>query len=551
MRYGAEQEDPWWYIPENLRIRYDQEYVSIPNAARIAARRFPGAEALVDAGQRWTFADLEQAMLASVRSVLALGVRPGDRVALWAPNSARWVIAALGILGAGAVLVPVNTRFKGREAAYILNKSEACALFVVTDFLAQDYVEMLRSADPGSPLLGPGRTVTLSGPTGPGQRSWDEFIAAGSAVRAEQATAAIDAVRGESLSDIMFTSGTTGNPKGVRLTHAQSLRAHGWFAKMMDFRPGDRYLIIPPFFHTFGYKAGWMACIVHGVTIVPQETFDLDEVLRKIAAERITVLLGPPTVIQAVLDAHGGHDVSTLRVIMASATTVPPELLRRVRDELEPEVIHGGYGLTEATSLVTTIVPEADDFEHIATTVGRPSWDVEVRLVDDAGRDVPPGTPGEILVRGYCVMDGYWEDPEKTAEVIDADGWLHTGDIGTMDADRYVRITDRKKDMILVGGFNVYPAEVERILGEHPAVSAIAVVGVSDQRLGEVPAAFVVRAAGASLTGQEFLAWAALQIANFKVPRHVFFVADLPRNASMKVLKGELRAQLYDLLPRL
>jgi acyl-CoA synthetase (AMP-forming)/AMP-acid ligase II len=355
-------------------------------------------------------------------------------------------------------------------------------------------------------------------------------------------------VHGDTLSDIMFTSGTTGHPKGVRLTHAQSLRAHGWFAKMMDFRPGDRYLIIPPFFHTFGYKAGWMACIVHGVTVLPQATFDLEEVIRKIETERISILLGPPTVIQAVLDAQDGRDFSSLRVIMASATIVPPELLRRVRDELKPEVIHGGYGLTEATSLVTTTVAGADDFEHIATTVGRPSWDVEVRVVDNEGRDVPAGNPGEILARGYNVMDGYWEDPEKTAEVIDADGWLHTGDVGTMDAGGYVRITDRKKDMILVGGFNVYPAEVERILGQHPAVSAIAVVGVPDERLGEVPAAFVVPVAGASLAEREFLAWAAGQIANFKVPRHAFLVADLPRNASMKVLKGELRAQAGDLL---
>jgi acyl-CoA synthetase (AMP-forming)/AMP-acid ligase II len=546
----AESEDPWWYTPEELRIRYDQEFVSIPNAVRISARRFPYAEALIDEGRRWTFAELEEAMLSSVRSVLALGVQPGDRVAIWAPNSARWIISALGILGAGAILVPVNTRFKGREAAYILNRSGTSALFVVTDFLSHDYLGMLQAADPDSPLLKPGRTVVLSGAAPAGQPSWDEFLAAGSAVRPEKAAAAVDAVRGDGLSDIMFTSGTTGHPKGVRLTHAQSLRAHGWFAKMMDFRPGDRHLIIPPFFHCFGYKAGWMASIVHGVTIVPQATFDLDEVIAKIVAERISILLGPPTVIQAVLDARHGHDVSSLRVIMASAAIVPPELLRRVRDELKPEVIHTGYGLTEATAMVTSSVPGVDDIDHVTTTVGRPAWDVEVRLVDDDGRDVPPGTPGEILVRGYCVMDSYWEDAEKTAEVIDADGWLHTGDIGTMDKDRYVRITDRKKDMILVGGFNVYPAEVERILGEHPAVNAIAVIGVPDQRLGEVPAAFVVRATGASLTEPDFLEWAASQIANFKVPRHVVFASELPRNASMKVVKGELRAQARNLIPR-
>jgi acyl-CoA synthetase (AMP-forming)/AMP-acid ligase II len=334
----------------------------------------------------------------------------------------------------------------------------------------------------------------------------------------------------------------------VRLTHAQSLRAHGWYAKLMDFRAGDRYLIIPPFFHTFGYKAGWMACIVHGVTILPQAVFDVEDVMRTIETERVSILLGPPTVFQAILDAPRGHDFSSLRVVMASSTLTPPELLRRVRDELKPDVIANGYGLTEATSLVTAAAPSIDDFEHIVTTVGRPAWDVEVRLADEHGHDVAAGTPGELLVRGYGVMAGYWEDPEKTADVIDAAGWLHTGDIATRDAAGYVTITDRKKDMVLVGGFNVYPAEVERILGQHPDVAAIAVVGAADARLGEVPVAFVVPVPGTRLTEQEFLSWAAERIANFKLPRRAFLVEELPRNASMKVIKGELRARLPTLM---
>ena len=541
-------DDQWGYIPDELRIRYDEEFASIPDVVRAAARRFPDMEALVDGEERWSFTDLDAAMRASVRSVLAMGVRPGDRVALWAPNSARWIIAALGILGAGGILVPVNTRFKGQEAAYVLEKSGATALFVVTDFLDTDYVGMLRAADPGSPVLRPGRTVALSGPAAPPLVPWAEFLAAGDAVPVAAADAAIDAVRGETVSDLMFTSGTTGHPKGVRLTHAQSLRAHGWYAKLMDFRAGDRYLIIPPFFHTFGYKAGWMACIVHGVTILPQAVFDVADVMRTIETERVSILLGPPTVFQAVLDAPRDHDFSSLRVVMASSTLTPPELLRRVRDELKPDVIANGYGLTEATSLVTAAAPSIDDFEHIVTTVGRPAWDVEVRLVDDHGHDVPAGTPGELLVRGYGVMAGYWEDPEKTAEVIDAAGWLHTGDIATKDAAGYVTITDRKKDMVLVGGFNVYPAEVERILGKHPDVAAIAVVGATDARLGEVPVAFVVPVPGTGLTEQEFLSWAAERISNFKLPRRAFLVAELPRNASLKVIKGELRARLPTLM---
>jgi HIP---CoA ligase len=284
------------------------------------------------------------------------------------------------------------------------------------------------------------------------------------------------------------------------------------------------------------------------VTIIPQAVFDVEDVMRTIETERVSILLGPPTVFQAILDAPRGYDFSSLRVMMASSTLTPPELLRRVRDEIKPDVIANGYGLTEATSLVTAAAPSIDDFEHIVTTVGRPAWDVEVRLVDDHGHDVPAGTPGELLVRGYGVMAGYWEDPEKTAEVIDAGGWLHTGDIATRDADGYVTITDRKKDMVLVGGFNVYPAEVERILGKHRDVAAVAVVGAADVRLGEVPVAFVVPVPGAGLTEQEFLSWAAERIANFKLPRRAFLVEELPRNASMKVIKGELRARLPTLM---
>ncbi|MBY8862939.1 AMP-binding protein [Nocardia sp. CA2R105] len=533
--------DQWSHIPDDLRIRYDRDLVSIPNAVRAAAERFGSLEALVDGDVRMTFAQLETAMIDSVRAVIALGVEPGDRVAIWAPNSFHWIVAALGIQGAGGVLVPINTRFKGGEAAFVLRKSDARALVTMTDFLGNDYPEMLRAVDPSVSALD--RVVVASGEVGPGQLSWDRFLARGrEAVTVAQANAAIDAVRSDDLSDIMFTSGTTGQPKGVMLSHGQSLRAHGWLAKVMDFRAGDRYLIIPPFFHTFGYKAGWMACIVHGVCSIPQRVFDIDAVLRTVADERVSILLGPPTMYQDILDRGSrGEDVSSLRVTMPSAAMVPPDLFRRIATELGAEIVHSGYGLTEATSLVTATVPRVDDVEDIASTVGRAAWDVELRVVDDEGHDVPTGEAGELLVRGYNVMRGYWEDPEQTAEVIDADGWLRTGDVVAMDERGYIRIMDRKKDVVVVGGFNVYPAEVERMLGEHPSVAEIAVVGVSDARMGEVPVAFVVPRPLAALTEAEFRAWAAEKIANFKVPRRVMLVDALPRNASMKVLKNALR----------
>ena len=536
--------DPWWYVPDAARTRHDLECGSIPNALRLTARRTPDAEALVGEDGRRTFAQLEDDMHAAVRAVLALGVRPGDRVGLWGPNSGRWVIAALGILGAGAVLVPLNTRFKGEEAAYVLRKSGASALFVTADFLGVDYLAMLADADPEIDV----RTVLLSGSGAVGALDWAAFVAGGVAVAHSDAVAAIDAVGMDSLSDIMFTSGTTGHPKGVQLTHGQSLRAHGFYSKLMDFRPGDRYLVIPPFFHTFGYKAGWMACLVHGATIIPQRTFDIDEVLDTMERERVSILFGPPTVFQGLLDSprRASADLSALRTTMAASTVVPRGLLERIRDELHPESMWTGYGLTEATSLVTTTLAD-DDFEHLATTAGRPALDVEVRIVDDAGVQLAAGEPGEIVVRGYNVTSGYWDEPEWTAETIDADGWLHTGDVGTLDDQGYLRITDRKKDMILVGGFNVYPAEVERILGRYEGLGSIAVVSAPDARLGEVPVAFLVPAPGATIEEAAFLSWARDRIANFKCPRRAHVVDQLPRNASMKVLKTELRALAREL----
>ncbi len=535
--------DPWWYLPAEARVRYDLECGSIPNALRLTARRMPDAEALVAEDGRRTFAELAADMEQAVRAVLARGIEPGDRVALWGPNSGRWLLAALGILGAGGVLVPLNTRFKGEEAAYVLRKSGARLLFATTDFLDTDYLGLLRGADADLGVLRPGGTVVLSGTPGPGALGWDEFLSGAATVEPATARAAIDAVRPEWLSDIMFTSGTTGHPKGVQLTHGQSLRSHGFYSKLMGFRAGDRYLVVPPFFHTFGYKAGWMACLLHGVTILPQLTFDVEQVLDTMERERVSILFGPPTIFQGLLDSprRAAADLSALRMTMAASTVVPARLLERIRDELRPESMWTGYGLTEATSLVTTTIA-SDDFEHLATTTGRPAWDVEVQVVDDDGAAVATGQPGEIVVRGFNVMSGYWDEPEQTAAAIDADGWLHTGDIGTLDEQGYLRITDRKKDMILVGGFNVYPAEVERLLGRYDGLESIAVVSAPDERLGEVPVAFLLPAPGATIDETAFLSWAREHIANFKCPRRAHVVAELPRNASMKVLKNELRA---------
>jgi acyl-CoA synthetase (AMP-forming)/AMP-acid ligase II len=314
-------------------------------------------------------------------------------------------------------------------------------------------------------------------------------------------------------------------------THAQTLRAYAVWAQVVGLREGDRYLVINPFFHGFGYKAGWLAAIMVGATIIPQRVLDVPELLDVIRRERVTVLPGTPTLYQTMLEhpRYSRDGTASLRLAVTGAATVPPALLQRIKAELGFETIVTGYGLTESSAIVSMCRYD-DDPEVVATTVGHPLPGLEVRIAD-----------GEILVRGYTVMQGYLDDPEQTAAVIDADGWLHTGDIGVLDDDGRLRITDRLKDMVIVGGFNVYPAEVERVLAEHPTIAQVAVIGIPDGRLGEVPAAFVVPRTGTAATGDEIMNWARDKLANYKLPRKVWVVDSLPLNASGKVLKTVLR----------
>jgi acyl-CoA synthetase (AMP-forming)/AMP-acid ligase II len=516
--------------------------VSIPGLVQARARDFGDREALVDddGTVRLTFERLADVMLRSTRAAIAAGLQPGDRASVWAPNMHQWIGAALGILGAGGVVVPLNTRFKGQEAAYVLGKSRARMLFTVTDFLDTDYVEMLRSSGVDLPALE--TIVVLRGAAPAGTITAQDYLAAGEAVDATGAQARIDAIRSDDLADLIFTSGTTGHPKGVMLTHGQSLRVYEAWTDVVGLREGDRYLIVNPFFHTFGYKAGWFSCILRGATIVPFQVFDVPKVLEMVAKEQITVLPGPPTLLQGVLDfpERSTYDLSTLRLTITGAAAVPVKLIERLRDEMTFETIITGYGLTETTG-TAAMCRHDDDPETIANWSGRAIPDTELRVVDDAGSEVPRGAPGEVVVRGYHVMQGYFEEPEATAATIDADGWLHTGDIAVMDERGYIRITDRKKDMFIAGGFNAYPAEIENLMLANEALAQVAVVGVPDERLGEVGYAFVVPRPGANVDPEELIAWSRERMANFKVPRYVEVVDALPLNASGKVLKYELR----------
>ncbi|WP_327432398.1 AMP-binding protein [Streptomyces sp. NBC_01236] len=519
-------------------MRYDDTFLSIPHAIRIASRSFGDDTALIDGSRRWSFRELEQQMAEAVKATVALGVEPGDRVGLCAPNSAEWIFAALGIQGAGGVIVPLNTRFKAAEISYILRKSGAKAL-IASPFLGNDYIAELRKTDPGLPALR--KTVSIP--------AWPEFLLGGRGVSTSLVHDLIDRLTPDDVSDVMFTSGTTGHPKGVVLTHGQSLRAYGWMAEEYTFARSDSFLIIPPFFHCFGYKAGWLASLMHGVTVIPMPVFDAGRALDIIARERVSILLGPPTIFQDLIrhPDRPSYDLSSLRVSMTGGTTIPESLIRAMKSELSFDIVMSAYGLTESTALVTT-TRIGDSEETVARTTGRVIPEVEIRIADgessDAGgKGAPPGQDGEVLVRGYNVTRGYWEDPEATAAAIDPDGWLRTGDIGRLDEDGNLSIVDRKKDMYIVGGFNAYPAEIEKLLLGHELIEQAAVIGVPDERLGEVGCAFVVVKPGHHVTEKDVVEWARENMANFKVPRHVRFSGQLPCNASQKVLKDELRAR--------
>jgi acyl-CoA synthetase (AMP-forming)/AMP-acid ligase II len=525
---------------------------TIPGLLARAAQLWPDAEALVEGDLRLTFAELADQATASVRAAMAAGIEPGDRAAIWAPNISEWIVAALGVLGAGGVVVPINTRFKGDEAGHVLQKSGAKVLFLVTEFLGVEYGTMLMEAmgypaghdQPVSGLPDLKRIVALRGEAPPG-RDWASYLAGvdGIALPTEEEAAARTAsVAATDLSDLIFTSGTTGKPKGVMCTHRQSVRVFEAWSGIVGLTAGDRYLVVMPFFHTFGYKAGWVACLLRGAAIVPQLTFDLDEVLAAIDRERITMLPGAPTMYQAMLEHpdRDRHDLSSLRLAVTGAAAAPIEMVRRMRNELTFKNVITAYGLTECTGTATAC-RAGDDPEVIATTSGRAIPEVEVRIVDDGGAELPRGEPGEIVVRGYNVMQGYWDEPEQTAEAIDGDGWLHTGDIGVMDADGYIDITDRKKDMYIRGGENVYPAEVEGMLVEHPSIAQAAVIGLPDERWGEVGLAYVIPRNEAEVDPAEVVSWAKGRMANYKVPAQVQVVDALPLNAAGKVLKYELR----------
>lgn len=515
-----------------------QQYVArtLPQVVADAAARYDQRLAITDGDVQLTYAALDAARVQSARAFVAAGLEKGDRIAIWAPNIYQWIIAAIGAQSVGVVLVPLNTRYKGPEAAYTIRASGAKMIFTVGEFLGARYADML--AEQSLPSLQ--RIVTFSGAAA-GCQSWEAFLAAGEAVSIDEVSRRALALTPEDTLDILFTSGTTGNPKGVVTGHGQNIRTFETWSATVGLRSDDNYLIINPFFHSFGYKAGWLAAIISGAHILPVLNFDLDSVLAQIERDHISMIPGPPTIYQSLL-AHPKRtqfNLSSLRLAVTGAAPVPVELVRQMREVLGFEVVVTAYGLTESCGVVS-ICRADDSAERISHSSGCAMEGTEIQCVDKEGQRVAPGVDGEIWARGFNVMQHYFNNAEATAEALTSDGWLKTGDVGVMDEAGYIRITGRIKEMFIVGGFNCYPAEIENTLCDMPGIARAAVIGIPDERMGEVAKAFVVRAADTQPDEAAVIEWARTQMANYKVPRTVIFLDELPMNAGGKVDKAEL-----------
>ncbi|MBV1917982.1 MAG: FadD3 family acyl-CoA ligase [Sphingomonadaceae bacterium] len=518
-----------------------------------AAQEFGDQAAIVTDEVTVSFTQLADLAAEAATAFMAMGLERDDRVALWAPNSMNWIIACLGLQCAGGVLVPINTRYKGDEVKHILERSQARLLVTVKSFLGVDYPALLRSAAgpasakrPVSELADLEQIVLLDDEGSGADLGWRSFLEAGLDVKPQAVRQRMQSLAPSDNMDLMFTSGTTGNPKGVLMTHLQNLETYRKFAKVIQFRRDDKYLMVNPYFHAFGYKAGIIAALLVGMTMYPQAVFSADEAMAQIEREKIAVFPAAPTIYQMILNHpdFSKYDLSSLRVSVTGSASVPVELIKRMQSEMSFEHIHVGWGLTEACG-VGTMTRAGDPPDKISGTTGPALYpELELIIADEGSNELPVGEQGEILLRGMSVMNAYFGDEAATAEALDADGWLHTGDIGVLDEEGYLKVTDRKKDMYIVGGFNAYPAEIENTMLGFTKIAQVAVVGVPHDRLGEVGIAFVVLRSGETATGDEILKWCRDKMANFKVPRQVIFRPELPLNAANKVRKDILRSSV-------
>ena len=510
------------------------------NFARIA-REHAGREALVEVptGRRWTYAELDRDVDALARGLLGAGVAKGDRVGIWSPNCAEWTIVQYATAKIGAILVNVNPAYRTHELAYALNQSGLRLLVSATEFKSSDYRAMVDEVRHDCRALE--RVVFLGTP------DWDDLLAGGDAVPAGAVAERMSTLDNGDAINIQYTSGTTGYPKGATLSHRNILNNGFFTTETIGFTHEDRLCIPVPFYHCFGMVMGNLGCTTHGATmVIPAPGFDPATTLQAVADERCTGLYGVPTMFIAMqnLPDFGSYDLSTLRTGVMAGSICPVEVMKRCISDMHMEGVSIAYGMTE-TSPVSCQTRSDDDLDRRTATVGRVHPHVEVKVVDPVtGGTVERGQAGELCTRGYSVMLGYWDDPEKTAEAIDADGWMHTGDLAVMREDGYCNIVGRIKDMVIRGGENIYPREIEEFLYTHPDVEDVQVVGVPDERYGEELCAWVRMRDGAGpLDADGVRAFATGKLAHYKIPRYVLVVDEFPMTVTGKIRKVEMRAE--------
>ena len=513
---------------------------TIAQVLQQATQQWPQQTAIIDEQTSMSFAELAERAQQCAGAMLQAGLQTGERFAIWAPNIHQWVWTALGGIIAGGVLVPLNTRYRGIEASDILRRSKSRLLFTTCDFLDTDYPALL--ADHELPDL---QEIILLRGNNAELASIDEFCARADQHSQRNALDRAQAISAHDICDIMYTSGTTGAPKGVVSCHGQTVRIFTAWSNTVGLNSNDKYLIVNPFFHSFGYKAGWLSCLIKGATNLPLAVFSPEQTLAMIEQHHITILPGAPTLFNSLLNSPKlpTTDTQSLRCSVTGAASVPQQLVHDMHSTLGFAQVFTAYGLTECP--VASITRADDDIALVANTAGKALADTQLRVVDEAGAAVATEQVGRIQVRGYNVMQGYFEDARATQQCLDSDGWLDTGDLGWMDENGYIKVTDRAKDMYICGGFNCYPAEIENLLLRHPNIIDVAVIGVPDPRMGEVGRAYIVSDVAASknalshqsLNHQSLNQWAREQMANFKVPRSYVLLPELPRNASGKVQK--------------
>jgi acyl-CoA synthetase (AMP-forming)/AMP-acid ligase II len=514
---------------------------TIPGVLRATAQRLGDKTALVSLTDApMSFATLDAMADQFAKALMGDGMKAGDRVGIWAPNQWEWVAAAVGAQRAGGVMVPLIVRFRAGEVTDIINRANVRYLVSAGDYIGLHYPSMLR--DEVLPSLE--RVIVLRADESKlsgREESWDRFIARGETISNAALHEREAGVTPDSISDIMFTSGTTGRPKGAVFKHVGAVRAARVMETFMSMTDKDCFCPMGTFAHVGGYKQGWLAGLLTGATVCWGDAGDLESTLYLASKLRVSVMPAPPIIWQGVLDTDRSKwDLSALRFISTGGTMVPTEMVRRLIDEMGVEQVATGYGMTE-TCGIDNHTRRTDTPEQIANTVGNPAADTEVRVVNGDGKDVGPNEEGEIIVRNGRQLLEYLDDPKATAAAL-KDGWYYTGDVGRKDADGYLTITDRLKDMYITNGFNVYPAEIERLMSSLPGLEQCAVIGVPDERAGESGRVFIVRSPGSTLTAEDVVNWCKANFANYKVPRQVRFVDTLPRNLMGKVLKHELRA---------